>query len=490
MKIKNILLAMATVAIGQNAFAQYSQDAIRFSGTQPGTTSRIKAIGNANIAVGGDLSAIGNNPAGLGFFTRSEASITPEFNQATTKSSYITTNTSDKRSDGNFNNASVVFYGKLNKQRGEDKTKGWLSVNFGAAYNRTNNFYQNTYYTGTNGSSSVADYYANLANQALDNGFSLDGYLEGWARDQRLIYLNNSNYYEPSTTLGGTQSNTITATGGQNEYNFSFGANYSNKLYIGAGFGITNIRYNYNSQFVEDNYEYVNVKKDFVSTYTRDQVTKGNGFNGRLGLIYKPVEAVRIGATVTTPTWYNIDDSSYEGLSTTFTGEQRRTAGSSYPASYNLRTPFKVGGGLAVFAGKYGFITGDVEFIDYSSTKLSSNDFDVSQDNADIKRLYRSAVNARFGAEARIPGNFFLRGGYGIQGNPIKSGVDPNRTGSDIKTISGGLGYRFGDYYIDATYVNMKRSDTQYPYELGELSPAAALKYNSNNVFLTLGVRF
>ncbi len=480
---------MATVAISQKASAQYSQDAIRFSGSQVGSTSRIKAIGDANIAVGGDLTSIGGNPAGLGFFTRSEASITPEFNQSRATGSYLNATTKDKRNDGNFNNASIVFYGQLNKQRGEDKTHGWLSVNFGANYVRTNNFYQNTYYSGVNGSSSIADYYANLANQALDNGYSLDGYLEGWARDQRLINLNSSNFYEPSTTLGGTQSNLITATGGQTEYNFSFGANYSNKLYVGAGFGITNIRYNYNSQFTEDNYEYVNVNKDFVSTYTRDQVTKGNGFNGRLGLIYKPVEAVRIGATVTTPTWYNIDDSSYEGLSTTYQGEARRTAGSTYPASYNLRTPFKVGGGLAIFAGKYGFITGDVEYLDYSSAKLSSNDFDVSQDNADIKRYYGSAVNARFGAEARIPGNFFLRGGYGIQGNPVKNDATA-KVGSDVKTISGGLGYRFGDYYIDATYVNVKRSATQYPYEIGDLSPAAALKYNNNNLFLTLGIRF
>jgi len=484
MKVKHLLIAVATVAISQNAFAQYSQDAIRFSGAQTGSTSRIKAIGNANIAVGGDLTSVGGNPAGLGFFTRSEVSLTPEFNMSKVNSSYLTGTNSDKRNDGNFNNASVVFYGKLNKYQGEDKTKGWLSVNFGASFNRTNNFYQNTYYRGDNASSSIADFYSDLGNNALNNGYSLDGYLEGWARDQRLIYLNNDGNYAPATTLGGTQSNTITTTGGQSEYNFSFGANYSNKLYIGAGFGITNIRYNSTSNFMEENNQYISENRDFVSNYVRDQVTRGNGYNGRLGLIYKPVEAVRIGATVTTPTWYNVDDSSFEGLSTTYSGGSKMSAGDTYPASYNLRTPFKVAGGLAVFAGKYGFITGDVEFIDYSSTHISSNDYDVTQDNNDIKRNYKSAVNARFGAEARLVSSFFLRGGYGIQGTPYKT------NGTAIKTASGGIGYRFANYYIDATYTHVDNKSVQYPYEIGDLSPNANIRNKTSNLFLTVGLRF
>ncbi|WP_345951121.1 hypothetical protein ABDD95_06635 [Mucilaginibacter sp. PAMB04274] len=484
MKIKYSLLAMATVAITQQAFAQYSQDAIRFSGSQAGSTSRIKAIGNANVAVGGDLTAIGSNPAGLGFFTRSELSITPEFNMSKSNSSYLTGNSNDKRNDANFNNASVVFYGKLNKGRGEDKTKGWLSVNFGASYARTNNFYQNTYYSAVNPNSSIADYYAYLGNQAVDNGFSLDGYLEGWARNHQLINNNaDPNTYVPATTLGGTQSNTITSTGGQTEYNFSFGANYSNKLYIGAGFGITNIRYNSTSDFVEDNFNLAN-NRDFISTYTRDQVTKGNGFNARFGFIYKPVEAVRVGATVTTPTWYTVDDNSYEGLATNYVGGANYRNSDTYPARYNMRTPFKVAGGLAVFLGKAGFITGDVEYLDYTSTKITSDDYDVTQDNNDIKRNYQSAVNARIGAEARLPGSFFLRGGFGIQGSPSKTNA------SDIKTASGGLGYRFANYYIDATYTHVRRTNSQLPYDIGDFSPVADIKSKNSNVFLTMGLRF
>ncbi|WP_342647882.1 hypothetical protein [Mucilaginibacter sp. CSA2-8R] len=499
MKAKHLLLAMATVAVSQHAFAQYSQDAIRFSGADVGSTSRVKAIGNANIAIGGDLTSIANNPAGLGFFTRSELSITPEFNMNRTNSTYprfgsaygnssnpAATSTADQRNALNFNNASVVFYGQLNKGRGEDKTKGWLSVNFGASYARTNDFYQNYSYRAVNPNSSISDYYAYLGNQAIDNGYSLDGYLEGWARDQRLI--NNSanvNTYVPSNTLGGTESNVSTSTGGQSAYNFAFGANYSNKLYLGLGLSFTNIRYNTTTDFTEDNYNTV-LNSNYTSTYTRDQVTKGNGFNARFGLIYKPVETVRLGASITTPTWYTIDDNSYEGLTTRYASASNAGGRNSdtYPARYNLRTPFKVAGGLAVFAGKYGFITGDVEYLDYTSTHIDSEDYDVTQDNNDIKRNYQSVVNARLGAEARLTSSFFLRGGYGIYGSPSKMNA------TDRTTVSGGLGYRFANYYIDATYTHVSNTTTMTPYDIAEYSPAADIKNRNSNVFLTLGLRF
>jgi len=499
MKAKHLLLAMATVAISQHAFAQYSQDAIRFSGADVGSTSRIKAIGNANIAIGGDLTSIANNPAGLGFFTRSELSITPEFNMNRTNSTYprfnsiygtsstpATSSTADQRNALNFNNASVVFYGQLNKDRGQNKSQGWLSVNFVASYARTNDFYQNYSYKAVNPNSSISDYYAYLGNQAIDNGYSLDGYLEGWARDQRLI--NNTaraDTYVASNTLGGTESNVSTSTGGQSAYNFAFGANYSNKLYLGLGLSFTNIRYNTTTDFTEDNYN-TELRSNYTSTYTRDQVTKGNGFNARFGFIYKPVETVRLGASITTPTWYTIDDNSYEGLTTRYANVSSAGGRNSdtYPARYTLRTPLKVAGGLAVFAGKYGFITGDVEYMDYTSTRLTSDDYDPATDNNDIKRNYQSVVNARLGAEARLTSAFFLRGGYGVYGSPSKINA------TNRQTVSGGLGYRFANYYIDATYTHVSNTTTITPYDIAEYSPAADIKNRNSNVFLTLGLRF
>lgn len=505
MNIKYILSVFAIVAFTQTTYAQYSQDAIRFSNTQTGSTSRIKALGNAGTAVGGDLSNITGNPAGLGFFTKSELSITPEFNGAKTKSLFYGQNNNSTKNSGNLNNASVVLYTQLNNSRGSDKTKGWLSLNFGANYARTNNFYDNAYFAGRNSAngSSIADYFSELAtnSNAVYNGQVSfpSGSKEAIAANQGLITATGQrtdangvlyNTYSPTTAIGPAQATSISRTGGQSDYGFAMGANYSNKLYLGIGINFTDIRYNSTSLFTE-NGTVESSGTGYTTNYETDQSTKGTGFNARIGAIYKPVEAVRIGASITTPTWYTIDDNTFEGVSTRYSGQAVQSDGQSYGLTYNLRTPFKAAGGLAVFLQHYGFITGDVEYVDYKTTHLSG-DYDFTNDNADIKQYYRSTLNAHVGAEARITPGFYLRGGYGVQGSPQKD------LETSVKTVSGGLGFRFGTYYIDATYSHANGTIYTQPYLLSAdyvtnsrvTNPYADLSRTFNNVFLTLGVRF
>lgn len=490
MKIKYILSVVAIVAFTENSFAQYSQDAIRFSGGQTGSTARIKAVGNAGTAIGGDLSGVSGNPAGLGFFTRSELSITPEYNGSQINADYLGTRTYDERNSGNLNHAAFVIYQRLNRPRGADKTQGWLSINFGGGYSRTNNFYENITYGGNNSSNTINDYYA-----AQANSFGIaQGTLAGSAYDHNLI----DNYgtvanpdYQSNAFPGVNQLSSIQRSGGQSALDFALGANYSNKLYIGLGVSFTDIRYNSLSNFYEDGQvsvlePTVPVTRDYSSNFTQEQITRGSGFGARLGLIYKPVEALRLAATFTSPTFYNIEDTYSEGLATDISnGSKFEDGPQTYGLTYNMRTPLKLAGGAAVFIKSFGFITGDVEYVDYGTAHISSNsDYNANDDNAAIRSLYQSTVNARIGAEARLSSFFLLRGGYGIQGSPRKN------FGSDIKTVSGGVGLRFGAYYLDGTYTHATGNQTVFPYEIGTGSPGALLNRTNNNAYLTLGYRF
>ncbi|QTE37139.1 hypothetical protein J3L18_29200 [Mucilaginibacter gossypii] len=493
MKIKYLLSIIAIVAITKDSFAQYSQDAIRFSTFQTGSTSRIKAIGNAGTAVGGDLSSVSGNPAGLGFFTHSEVSITPEYDNSKISSSFFGQAGSANRNDVNMSNAAIVFYQQLTT-RGRDKSKGWLSINYGAGYSRTNNFYENVAYGGTNQTSSISDYYAGIAKREVSQYGSVNpNGLDGWAYDHVLIDnfgpATDPNSYASTVNVPVRQLAGITRTGGQSEFNLSFGANYSNKLYLGLGLAITDIRYNSHARFTENGNAIITNggnPTDFSSTFAQDQSTKGSGFNAKLGIIYKPIQALRLGFTFTSPTFYNIDDSYAEGLATQYTGgKSYQNVSEPYQLSYNLRTPLKLAGGASVFIGKYGFISGDVEYIDYTTTHLSTNDsYTADGDNSDIKSLYRSTVNLHVGAEVNVNSLVYLRGGYSQQGNPMKD------LGSDIKTVSGGIGFHFGAYFVDATYARVTGKQTIFPYEVGATSPFVDLKKTNNNAFLTLGYRF
>lgn len=508
MNLKYALTGVAIVAASQVSYAQYSSDAFRFSQTQNGATSRIKAIGGATTAVGGDLSSVSGNPAGIGFFTRSELSVTPEFNNSQVNSNYFGQNNYSGNNKVNLNNASVVFYNQLSTARGKDKTTGWLSFNLGASYNRTNNFYQNTYYAGRNPNGSISDYYAQEANREVanyGNFLPTDNTLQAFAYRQSLIdnYGSQTNpLFRSNVTSAANQSRNTITTGGQSELSLAGGANYSNKLYIGFGIGITSLRYNKTSTFNEagtasilTNANPTPVSSNYNSQYYQDQITTGTGFNAKVGFIYKPVEAVRIGATFTTPTYMTISDSYLEGLQTQYAQTSVVSNGTNpgdYDLTYNLRTPQKVSGGVAVFIGKYGFISGDVEYVDYKGMRVTGNYdpniYDKSADNTDLSTLYKSTVNARVGAEAKLE-NFFLRGGYNYQGNPQVGISGPT------KTSSAGIGYRFGKYYVDATYQYITRNTTAYPYQFDArystaVSPSANLKNTYNNAFLTLGMRF
>ncbi|PJJ84951.1 long-subunit fatty acid transport protein [Mucilaginibacter auburnensis] len=489
---------IALTAIGKSSFAQYAKDAIRFSTGQTGTTSRLKGMGSANVAVGGDLTSVGGNPAGLGFFTRSEISITPEFNGTKNNASYLGENSSGSKNSGNLNNFSAVFYSRMNTPRGRDKTKGWLSVNFGVGYNRTNDFGDNINYGGTNKANSINDYYGTLATNSGTTG----DFVQGYAYDHFLIdQYGTAGNYEANNPRNGAnlvtpvkQANAITRTGGQSEFNLSLGANYSNKLYLGFGIGITSLRYNSTNMFNEvgsvnndDGTTGVFSVKNYNSTYSQFQATRGAGFNAKIGAIYKIEENVRLGAQITSPTWMSIDDIYSESLNTSYSTNNKRynSVSPDYTLTYTMRTPFKAAGGLSVFFGKAGFITGDVEYVDYSSTKINSSDaFDASYDNSIIRNNYKGAVNARFGAEVKVATNLMLRGGYGLLGSPLKT------DGKTTTMGTAGLGYRFGTYYIDAAYQHVSATQVINPYLLTSGTPGANVNRVNDNLFLTLGVRF
>ncbi|RFP66183.1 hypothetical protein D0N36_05560 [Hymenobacter lapidiphilus] len=212
----------------------------------------------------------------------------------------------------------------------------------------------------------------------------------------------------------------------------------------------------------------------FQSLTLRDDIrTTGGGINFRLGVIYKPVDMLRIGASVQTPTYMQLTETYNTSLQAQFNrpivieGQSYQSARSALDpnlAEYALTTPFKATGGVAVVLGKYGFISGDVEYLDYSSARLrnyNNNQYNFSADNDDIKNLQQSAVNLRVGAEARFD---VLRARLGVAyyGDPYKtSSVDQSRT-----YLTGGLGLRQNNFFVDVAGVYGKGNSRYTPYTL------------------------
>ncbi|MCX3266269.1 OmpP1/FadL family transporter [Pedobacter agri] len=509
--MKKIILAtiVATVATIGTTYAQsYAPDAFRFSQTNYGSSARFKGMGGAQIGVGGDIGSINANPAGLGLFTKSEFNITPEFNSVSNESAYLGNNIKSDKSQINLNNLGVVFYNPAAKMKGSDVNKGLVSTVFGLSYTRNNDFLNNIDYNGINTNSSIRDAYVDQA-----NGFGTENSVAGDAYNSYLINRNAPNFpngfsAEPYNNANFDQNWSESRLGSTSEFNIAGALNFSNKLYLGATASFVNVKYTSDASFTESGI--VNSYDDqltvpaytgnenYTLTHLRYQQTRGNGFNLKLGMIYRPVPELRVGLNFQTPTWMSIEDNTTETLQARLAGNATNSAQSInnpsryYDFTYNLRTPLKASAGLSYVIGNVALISADVDYIDYSSMRFSADgggsSATINDNNAFIKASYKEAVNYRLGAEVKVTSEVSLRGGYAVNGNGIKGGENSFYQG---QFITGGIGYRIDNYYFDLAYQNYKTNFNSSPYLLDDYSePVADVKSNRNNVFLTFGVRF
>lgn len=486
-------MAAIIVIATQTTYAQYLADALRFSTFQNSSTARFDGLGGYKSAIGGDLSSLYGNPAGLGMFTKSEFNFTPSFKLRNNDVNFLNKNNNVTSSNIDLNNIGVVLHAKTFKSGNLDK--GVISINFGVGYQKRSSFKNDLLFNGTttsfgNGTSNgLGDYFAETATAEKVTQNNLSAAVNGAAYDSFLIIedANNPKVYYPITSQKAAQIQTINRSGGSSSVDFSLGLNISNKIFFGAGIGLSSFRYTSFEQTNEiGQLKYRNQDFNYNVDYNRNFNTEGSGLNVKLGLILKPVNELRVGLSFESPTWYKVTDNYSEQL---FNNIDKVEGTDSFPFDYQLRTPAKVNGGLAYFFSDKGFISADIGFVDYSTINFSSADSPTDlKTNRNSKQSFRNVINYSVGGELRVQPNLLLRLGYQVQGNPYK-----NLANSDfeIQSISGGFGYRFGTYYLDLSLVNANDRLFYSNYSLANRTePLATINTKRNSVNLTFGVRF
>lgn len=489
-----VSLADLKAQVEANAFGLFNE-ALLFSQTQYGGTARIQGIGGAQIALGGDVSSILSNPAGLGFFNKSELSLSPGVNIYNSNTNYFDTETSDNMTTFVFNNLSLVY----NLTKSDIRPGKWRGGSIGLSVNRINDFNRQFTYSGENFDNSIIDFFIEDADGLAPS--QLVG-LTGVAYDHFLINPFNDDPYEYDSFVLGfpIQDETVTTKGSQYQVSLSFGGNYSDKLYFGAGLGLNTLNYEIENTFVETDYfdpEFPDDPEILSELRIREELnTDGIGFTGTFGLIYRLNDLVRLGASVVTPTWYQLDEESTFDFSTDYNNYfydpedtvlgNIVTLGDILVSEYDLKTPLRVNGGVAFFIGKKGFVSADIEFVDYSSANLESNDFSTDADNTTIKNLYRSTTNFRLGGELRLQ-PILLRAGYSLQGDPYDlEDLDRSRS-----ALSAGAGWRNKTLSIDLAVVHGWWDSLHIPYSVtGSATPVVDIENRNTNISLTAGFRF
>ncbi len=527
--------------------AQDAFDVLQMSQTELRGTSRFQSMAGAFGALGGDLSVLTQNPGGIGVYRNSDVGITLALDFNSTQAGV------DKINETKFNLNNVGYIGAIRLD--SDVAP---NLNFGFSYNRLQSF--NRHYVGGVGNipTSMSNFVADAFVNVNPNGPFMPGdlywtdnfnpYFDGYApwaavtmfdmqtKNNGYVGIINANGNLMQGLYGdGTTGNAyfeVNERGHADEYNIAFGGNLYNKFYWGLDFGILDLDYKSIQTYEEDLYNPYIMADDndlFLSDITNVNTsatwglhnylhTEGTGVNFKFGFIWRPVQALRIGAAFHTPTFYDMRDtynvsaniSAYQDDNNLYRADKSSNDGYNYSSTYTMTTPWHFMGSLAGVIGTSGILSLDYECVANETMRIGddrgNNYLDVT-DN--VKYYFKPSHIIRVGGEYRISPEVSLRAGYSYKTTQVEKGVDnyddniatvgtnpAYQYDNAVHNITGGVGYRHKAFYADLAYVHKIRESVynafspindKYGYEP---NVSADVKDHNNRISLTLGMRF
>lgn len=537
---RKIVLASALSLLFTFAQAQGEMDAIKLSQNDLTGTARSVAMGGAFGALGGDISGIAINPAGIGVYKSSEIVTTLNFQNVNTETELNRGKIDDKKFKFNFDN--FAFVTSLPLYNDDVPT-----FNVGFSYNRLKNFDRQYKMSGDN-VQSLSNYMAYRTNNLNPRVTNPNSEFELYGSDYDAFYDSNYDWmsiigynglqilspdngsgnntvtgvYNPSIT--GTQINGdlfVREKGSIGSYDFNFGTTISDIVSIGATLSVTDINY----------HRYTNYEETYPAftgngfRLDNELKTEGSGFQAKVGVIVKPIQELRFGVSYHSPTWYNMTD--YFGVSMDYNYSQifgnedyqgNFDSGYDHYYDYKLRTPDKWTFSLAGVIGQTAIISADYEYTNYKNNmKLFDRDNNAlgsvdNDPNRFIKEDFRGASTLRVGAEIRITPQFSGRIGYAWMQSPLETSFKNNEqevmtVGSDahyvldgdVNHFTYGLGYRFSrNFYTDLAFVIKSQKSDLYTFSnahdearnVNIGSDKVEMKTNTFQGILTFGYKF
>lgn len=531
--------ALALTLLPGLAAAQSAIDANELNGSDVRGTARFVAMGGAFTSLGGDLSSLTQNPAGLGIYRRSEVGLTFDISKRNYSSLSGGSSFINSQTKANFDNFGYVGTANISNS-------ALRSLSWGVSYNRLNSF--NRRHQGYNmpTETSLSNYIASISDgidaSVLDFGQNYNPYLDS-EEDWRSIlgyttYMINpsgaNNVYNglhQGTTVGDA-AYTVEETGYQDEYNIDFGGNVSDIVYWGIGLGIQDISYARRVVYSEsmENAAVHSVAEN--GTVTGDagfdldsyKSISGSGVNLKVGLIVRPFDELRIGFAVHTPTWLHLnhqgdarldysyyDPTSPEGRDNPLKGYETTDW---YDFDSRLSTPWRIMFGVSYNILNRAIVSVDYERVQYQDMRMKYQTYGAfggysfvedTYSNDDIKSYFKGGDILRAGVEFRVTPKFSVRAGYNYQTSHVReaasapgasiytSGLDSSyNLGRSTETLSFGLGYRYKAWYIDAAYQWKHREDTFHAYTdfAGFEAPKASFKDNIHSFVISTGFKF
>ncbi len=526
-KIVGIIIGLGFTLGG---YAQSEVDAYNLSRNDLKGTARSVSMGGAFGALGGDISGISINPAGIGVYKKSEIVTTLNFQNTKTESNLNTDKINESKFKFNFDN--LAFVGSFDLY--SDIAP---KLNFGFSYNRLKTFDRKYRTQGNNLTQSLARYMTYRSNESnisdpsklLINfkGVNPDGYNPFSQYDWLAVFGYNGyltdfagDKFVTAKPILDNQINNglqVYEKGYVDTYDFNMGTTFSDIVSVGLTVSVTDLDYRRETFYDEG------IGGATNAGFSLDNFMKseGTGWQLKAGVIVKPIQELRIGLAYHSPTWYDMTDYMSAGMD--YDMSEFIDGSKDYPSKgavwtnettrdYRFRSPDKFVASIAGVIGQYAIISADYEFTNYkNSTKLFDDDGYIlpNNPNNDINRHFTGASTLRIGAEARITPQFSARVGYAWMQSPVqkslKHNISPTMTDTyyEVRTdradshflldgdtyhLTWGLGYRFSpSFYTDVAFMYKTQKSEVFAHSFSE---KANLKTNTFRGLITIGYRF
>lgn len=429
-----------------------AQDVQRFAERQIIGTARYVGMGGAMTAIGGDPSAVLDNPAGLGLYRRSEIALT--IDETIDRTHQVGSKDAYQRARFAAPHVSAIWaWGNPSKQR------GMIYNNFMFTVNRLANFNRDILVEGkdlgmvsticniTNDMGGIAE--ENLQDKPWDNAEI--GWLSILGYEAYLINPMDDNQWEPAVNLT-NGSLSISESGSYDQYTLSWASNISNQWYVGLNLNIPTLSYTKNVSLLET--DRIN-SAELKSLYH----LSGVGVSGSIGLIYRPIQAIRVGVSFQTPTMLSLSVQTEGDMYSNIAGQKYEVlTPASGVISTEMVSPLRTSVSVAGQIGSEGLIA-----VQY--------DYAHSSEMEDVHTL-------RLGAEAQAYRGLFLNAGYVYESSFMKEdpiwllGYNEIRTDMDYRYTassqyaSAGIGYRSHVVIAQLAYQYRWQTIRQYASEV------------------------
>jgi long-subunit fatty acid transport protein len=456
--MKNFLTVAALLAVVLTSYSQslgYQDLAVLFSQDDANGTARFTSMSGAFGALGGDISVMNINPAGLAVFNNSSFSVSLNSRSTDITTRYYGTSRENQDQFLNISQAGAVLV--FNNAYKSDWDKFAIGFNYRVTKDFTNSFDAR----GNSGIATFRDFPLDENTPTIDYNI---------AEEQRFF----NNYIGEIT-----------------EMNIAFSSVYKNKLYLGAALNFYDLNFSQRSTLVELNRD--EEENTLAADLYQENATTGDGISLNAGFIYKVNENFRFGLSYKTPTLFTelleesniVDNDGFMGdTEITVSNDNMsyaNTFGGNFPSQrfiYRLKTPSKLTASAAFIFGKNGLLSIDYSNKKYQNIKLSNADF--SNENQFFQNELRNTHSFNVGSEWRF-GRFSIRGGYKFEQSP-----DTQALASDnLKGYSFGGGYNFGNFKLDFAYSDNNRTA---PYNFYPGFNVNSANLSTNNRFFTTTV--